>query len=161
MPFPATPNRMRLNRSMAFIYLAHVLATLYMTGLIWFVQIVHYPLMNRVGTEGFAAYEKDHQNLTAYVVGPAMLIEALTAVYFLMVHPLNTGALWAWVGLGLVAVNWLATTYLQVPQHNRLAGGFNETAYRVLVTSNWIRTVGWSVRAVWVLYPLASAFDPL
>ena len=58
----------------------HAAATLYMTGLIWFVQVVHYPLMARVGGGGFAAYEAAHTNRTAWVVGPAMLAEAGTAV---------------------------------------------------------------------------------
>ena len=30
-------------------------------GLIWIVQVVHYPLFGRVGREGFAAYESAHR----------------------------------------------------------------------------------------------------
>ena len=40
--------------------LVHVVATLVMTGLIWFVQIVHYPLMAKVGRADFAEYERLH-----------------------------------------------------------------------------------------------------
>ena len=43
------------------ILLLHTLSTLSMLGLIWFVQIVHYPLMARVGRVRFHAYETDHQ----------------------------------------------------------------------------------------------------
>ena len=32
------------------IFLAHIAATLFMCGAIWFVQIVHYPLFEQVGT---------------------------------------------------------------------------------------------------------------
>lgn len=28
-----------------WLLVAHVVATLFMTGLIWFVQVVHYPLL--------------------------------------------------------------------------------------------------------------------
>ena len=55
--------------------LAHLAATLYMVGVIWFVQMVHYPLSTRVGTEGFAAYSESYSRLTIYVVGPPMFVE--------------------------------------------------------------------------------------
>jgi len=32
----------------------HLFATAGMVGLIWFVQVVHYPLFSRVGAVGFA-----------------------------------------------------------------------------------------------------------
>ena len=34
------------------LLLLHAAATLFMTGLIWFVQVVHYPLFARVGEDG-------------------------------------------------------------------------------------------------------------
>ena len=36
-------------------FLACLGSTLYMTGLIWFVHVVHYPLFSRVGWENFRA----------------------------------------------------------------------------------------------------------
>ncbi len=38
---------------MELLLLGHVGATLFMVGLIWFVQVVHYPLFGHVGGEGF------------------------------------------------------------------------------------------------------------
>lgn len=34
----------------------HLAATFYMVGVIWFVQIVHYPLLEKVGTDRFSTY---------------------------------------------------------------------------------------------------------
>ena len=65
---------------MQLVFLAHVAATLFMVGLIWFVQIVHYPLFGSVGRGGFAGYSQAHSRLTGFVVGPPMLVEAGTAV---------------------------------------------------------------------------------
>ena len=59
--------------------LAHVAATAAMTGLIWFVQLVHYPLFARVGVADFTAYEREHVRRTGLLVAPLMLLEALTA----------------------------------------------------------------------------------
>ena len=47
-----------------------------MTGLIWFVQVVHYPLFERVAVQIFASYQQAHQRLTTWVVAPALLVQA-------------------------------------------------------------------------------------
>ena len=46
----------------------HAAATLFMAGVIWFVQVVHYPLLDGVGTDGSAAYQKRHSRLTTWAV---------------------------------------------------------------------------------------------
>ena len=53
--------------------LANLGATLFMVGVIWFVQVVHYLLFSLVGGEGFALYSEAHSRLTTYVVGPPIL----------------------------------------------------------------------------------------
>ena len=71
------------------LFLLHVGSTLYMMGLIWFVQVVHYPLHAHVGAEQFSNYQHLHMNWTTFVVGPPMLIEMATTVWFLLEPPLN------------------------------------------------------------------------
>lgn len=132
---------------MKLILLAHVSATLFMVGLIWFVQIVHYPLYVNVGHEQFPEYEALHNRLTTWVVGPAMLVEMLTAVALLRSAPNGTVPL-AWLGLGLLIVIWVSTAALSVPAHDVLIAGFSADAYRKLVSTNWIRTVAWSMRGL-------------
>lgn len=138
------------------VLLLNVAATLFMTGLIWFVQIVHYPLFNAVGSDHFTAYETRHSNLTTLVVTVPMFAELITAFALLWQRPEGL-ALWQlWVGLFLVGVIWLSTAFLQVPQHSILSEGFNERAYQTLVSSNWLRTLAWTLRSVLVLYWLSS-----
>ncbi len=74
---------------LTFVLLVHIAATLFMTGLIWFVQIVHYPLFSSVGADGFVAYEAAHTARTTWVVGPPMLLEAGTAALFVWLRPAN------------------------------------------------------------------------
>ena len=126
------------------LLLLHFIATAYMAGLIWFVQLVHYPLMAAVGRAGFAAYERSHQRRTSWAVGPAMLVEMLTAIALLVIEP---GVL-TLLGFSMLLIIWLSTAFVQVPAHRRLEAGFEATAHRQLVTTNWIRTVLWSARTV-------------
>lgn len=134
------------------VLLAHVAATLMMVGLIWFVQIVHYPQFARVGREGFAAYQAEHMRATTWVVAVPMLVEAITAGLLAWRPPTPELRSACWVGLALVVVIWISTATLQVPRHNALALGFDAEAHRALVQSNWIRTLAWTARGVLVLY---------
>ena len=134
------------------VLVLHVAATLYMVGLIWFVQHVHYPLYAAVGDAAFRAYEQSHMTRTTTVVGPPMLLEAATAVALVVwpVPGVPGGA--AWLGLGLLASVWLSTLGLQVPRHADLANGFDARAHSRLVATNWIRTAAWSLRGALVLW---------
>jgi hypothetical protein len=137
------------------VLLLNVASTLFMTGLIWFVQVVHYPLFNSVGAERFAAYEARHSNLTTYVVIVPMFIELITSIALLWQRPEFIATWQLWLGLLLVLVIWFSTAFLQVPQHNILSQGFNETAYNLLVSSNWLRTFAWTARSGLVIYWLS------
>jgi hypothetical protein len=139
------------------VFLGQLGSTLYMTGLIWFVQVVHYPLLGATGFAEFPAYEKRHMALTTWVVGPPMLVEGATAVLLFWFRPpgVTTGQLWA--GLLLGAVVWLSTAFLQVPCHEALAGGFDPAVHQRLVWTNWVRTAAWSLRGLLVLWMADSA----
>lgn len=136
------------------LLLIHAAATLFMTGLIWFVQIVHYPLFAEVGVAGFARYEQLHSARTTWVVAPVMLVELAAAAALLWLADSQTRPL-AQAGAALVAVIWLSTFFLQVPRHAQLKAGFDASAHAALVSTNWIRTVAWSARAVLALVLLA------
>jgi len=143
------------------ILIANVLATGFMTGLIWFVQVVHYPLFAAVGNAEFAAYSRSHQALTTLVVGPAMLVEAATAALLILARPAGVPQWMAWAGVALVAVIWASTALLQVPAHGRLSAGFNAETGAFLVTTNWIRTIAWSLRALLAGAMLLVALRPV
>jgi len=134
------------------IVLLNLAATLIMVGVIWFVQVVHYPLYTRINPDSFPQYEVDHIQLVTLVVGPTMLIEAGTAL-LLLVSPPPQVPLWVLLlGLALVAVIWATTVFIHVPQHNALSNHFDLTVHNAMVMSNWIRTVAWSARGIMMLW---------
>ena len=143
------------------LLIANFASTYFLTGLIWTIQVVHYPLFARVSRDAFVSYEAAHTRLITMVVGPAMLIELLAAVAMIAVRPRGMPAWAAWAGLALVAVIWLSTAFLQVPMHNTLGNGFDPESHARLVHTNWIRTFAWTGRAalltwcVWTFMTLA------
>ena len=144
------------------VFVINFVSTLFMFGLIWFIQLVHYPLFNKISRdeETFVSYQKWHQYLTTVVVGPAMVLEGFSAVFMLYYIPADIppGALLA--GVALVLTIWISTMMFQIPCHGKLLKSFDNKAYRRLVTSNWIRTVAWSCRAalvVWIMWEMLPA----
>jgi uncharacterized membrane protein len=131
----------------------HLATTIYMTGVIWFVQIVHYPLMALVGADNFSVYVELHRRRTFGVVGPAMLMEAITGAWLIRQYGIDTSntAVLVWLGMLLIFVNLLVMAGVSVPAHGRLAQGYSPEVLRWLVLTNWIRTAVWTLRSLLVL----------
>lgn len=142
------------------VLVANAACAWFLTGLIWVIQVVHYPLFASVGRDQFAAYEASHTRLITVVVGPVMLLELATSVLLLTVRPQAVPQWAAAAGVGLVAVAWLSTVLLQVPAHGRLSGGFVEDAHSLLVHSNWIRTAAWTAHGALCAWMLHAALRP-
>jgi len=134
------------------LLLAHVAATLFMTGLIWFVQIVHYPLFDATGSSEFSAYERRHTALTSWVVGSPMLVEGVTALLLFWFRPTDLPIWQLRTGLVILGVLWLSTILVQVPCHEVLSRGFDSLVHQRLVYTNWVRTAAWSLRGGLVLW---------
>jgi hypothetical protein len=133
------------------LILVHVAAVWALIGLIWTIQLVHYPLFAAVSPNdaaGFAAYEQRHAARMTLLVAPLMLIELVTTVLLVWLRPSGVHAGLLWLGLAAVAVVWLSTWLLQVPMHARLADGFDAEAHVLLVQTNWIRTVAWTTHGI-------------
>ena len=141
-----------MNTITIWTLLLQVAATLTMVGLIWFVQIVHYPLFSRVGRDDFRRYEMEHQRRTTYVVAPLMLTELVSSVMLLWWRPDGVGSVSVLLGLALLASIWIMTYMVQVPQHASLALTYDPAMQQRLVMGNWYRTAAWTARGFLVLW---------
>lgn len=144
---------------MRFLFLAHCAVTLYMTGVIWFVQVVHYPLFASIGVAEFSAYEQRHTALTTWVVAPPMLVELATALLLIWFRPQGVANLQIWSGLILLALIWGSTFLVQVPCHEVLSEEFDAALIKRLVWTNWLRTAAWSLRGLLVLWMIRLIWE--
>ncbi|MFM8893010.1 MAG: hypothetical protein ACKOTB_15585, partial [Planctomycetia bacterium] len=145
--------------SAALIVLVHLVATAYMTGVIWFVQLVHYPLMAGWPHDQFGVWEARHRDLTAFVVIPGMLLEAGTVVLLLVCAPRRVSPWLIGAGALLAFGVWASTFLIQVPCHTLLSLGWDDRVHARLVDTNWLRTVLWTARlgiAIAMVVPLLS-----
>lgn len=139
------------------LLLACLGSTFFMTGLIWLVQLVHYPLLGEVGPAAFGRYHAEHVRRIGPLVGGQMLVELVSSCGLIVVRPSGIPAWLAIAGVGSVAITWISTTALQVPIHGRLASGFDPAAHQLLVRSNWVRTMSWTTHSAIVLGMAALA----
>ena len=114
-------------------------SSLALMGLIWCVQLVHYPMFERLDRARFGEHLRWHGNAISYLVGPLMIVELICAAWLAHRCPL---------GLALVVAIWLCTGLIQVPLHNRLCQGYEPRVLARLIQSNWIRTALWTARGI-------------
>ena len=133
---------------------AHAASTLALVGLIWTIQLVHYPAFRFVDPTRFVEFEAFHQRQISLAVVPLMLVELSTAAMLLWLRSTGVPLWMAVAGAGLVLFIWGCTFAVQVPLHNQLAQRYDGAAIEQLVRSNWIRTVAWTLRGGLVLWAL-------
>jgi hypothetical protein len=121
-----------------------------MTGLIWEIQRVHYPMflaLRDLSKADFQSWMMFHTSHITPIVGPVMIFEAASALW-LVLYPPKAFPLWlAFVNLALVGLIFMATVLWSIPNHHALReGGFQEGVIHQLVNGNWVRTIAWSLR---------------
>ncbi len=117
-----------------------------MVGVIWFVQVVHYPLLSVVPVESAKSVAVEHQRRTGWVVMIPMTVEGVTTLLLLGMVPDGVAWFVPWLAGLPLAVALLATVLLSVPRHARMAANPDAVVGRELVTTNWVRTIAWTLR---------------
>lgn len=123
-----------------------------MAGLIWTMQLIHYPALEGAPPAEFA------RNIprTSALVAPVMLVELACAVLLTAVPPFGRRAQ-AWTGLGLLLLIWSSTALVQYPLHRRLARVWDADGFARLRRTNWLRVALWTARGLIALDLLRPA----
>ncbi|CAB4645199.1 unannotated protein [freshwater metagenome] len=130
------------------VLLINLLSTWTMVGVIWFVQVVHYPLLAVVPVESAASVAVNHQRRTGWVVGAPMALEGVTTLALLVLVPKGVAWFVPWLAGVPLAVALGATIFLSVPRHERMAREPDAQVGKELVSTNWVRTIAWTVRGL-------------
>lgn len=133
-----------------WLYAAHLAASGYMVGVIWFVQVIYYPWFHDVPVDTFPSHHERYTRSMGWVVGPVMIGEMTTGLLLIM-HTAGSPRNLLAGSLVLLALIWVSTATLQIPCHHRLSRGYDSKIHSRLVKTNWIRTAGWTVRLVLLL----------
>lgn len=139
---------------MALFPILHILITSALVGVIWVIQLVHYPSFAFVDTERWTAFHQHHTKTITFIVLPLMVTELGLVIY--RAGWLELSAMERFAPLGLVVLIWASTFFVQVPLHNALATQKSVSLVQQLVQTNWVRTVAWTLELVLLFWALTK-----
>ena len=127
-----------------FVLLVHLIFTSIMTGVIWVIQIVHYPSFHFIEKDLYTAFQKFHMNKISIIVMPIMLAELITGIMLFFDKSFKSPFLT--ISIIILVLIWLITGVFFTKVHNELIAGYQELVVNQLVAMNWIRTLLWTLR---------------
>ena len=136
-------------QSMLAMHLA--LASL-MVGVIWVIQLVHYPSFRFTDREKYVSFQIFHMRKISFIVMPVMVLEFLSGLLLVLYHSNHESLLR--ISFILLLIIWLVTALFFAQIHQKLSKGYDETLVRKLVSFNWIRTLLWTIRTIIITYCL-------
>lgn len=120
---------------MSVVAVLLVVATCLYAGFQWTIRVVVYPQFTAVPAAGFTAFERSHQRLVSFAVGPLFVAFGLLAALAVIETPATATAVVAGCFVLILAV----TAALAVPQHRTLSAGFDAAAHRRLLRADSLR----------------------
>ena len=132
---------------MSSIFIINLVISFIATGLIWTIQLVHYPSMKFIPEEKFTAYHNFHSQRISILAIPIMLIELFTSLELFYQNGSSYNHIFT-INLILVISIWISTFLIQVPMHNTLSSAKNARVLNNLILSNWIRTILWTAKSL-------------
>jgi len=132
-----------------WLWKTQTLSTFALFGLIWTIQLVHYPAFRFVDPSEFESFHSFHSNMITVIVLPLMVIELGSAILLLRQGGPNPILI---ANLLSILLIWGSTFLLSVPIHNQLGAGKDLELISKLVLTNWPRTILWSIRALGLFF---------
>lgn len=131
------------------LLLSNLCLSAILCGLIWTVQLVHYPSFLDVGSKEYLIFQQNHMRNISLLVMPLMLLELFVGIYLQVAH-FSTNIHWAvYVATALLILIWFVTFFIASPLHGRLVSqGYNADNIQKLINANWWRTIAWTGRTI-------------
>ena len=126
----------------------HFLSTSLMVGIIWVIQLLHYPAFHFIKESNYVKFQHFHMQRISFIVVPVMILELFSA--FMLVYYLRSNLLT--ICLIILLFIWLITFVFFTKLHQSLLDGYNKTIVDKLVKINWSRTILWSLRLIILIY---------
>ena len=144
---------------MSFIFLFNLVLSFIAVGLIWTIQLVHYPSMSFISKDKFPEYHNFHSIRISILAMPLMFTEMVTSIMLFYQNFSNTFYIVFFSNLIIVILIWCSTFLIQVPLHNSLSKEKDIEKLSRLVHTNWIRTILWTVRSALMISFLNYTID--
>jgi len=126
----------------------HLITTSALVGIIWIIQLVHYPGFKFIAQDSTQDFHLLHTSRITPIVAPLMCAELVFTCLDIYKKPNAVSGL----HLALVLIIWLSTFIMQVPLHQKLKLEFEQESIDKLIKTNWIRTSAWTLKLMSMIY---------
>ncbi len=127
----------------------HIISTSIMVGVIWVIQLVHYPSFKYVNESDYIIFQKYHMSNISYIVFPVMFTELITALIILFFGEKSLFFVLSLICLFLI---WVITGVLFTKYHSILKEGKDLMIIEKMIKANWIRALLWTMRLIMILF---------
>ena len=117
-----------------------------MVGVIWMVQMVHYPSFSYVDKKKYKLFQEFHMSGMGFIVGPLMAVELITGAMLLIIYKLSN--IYFFSSMLILVGIWFLTAIVFTRIHSKLLNGYSEKLIHDLISFNWFRTIMWTTRLV-------------
>ena len=131
------------------LLMIHIVSTSIMVGVIWVIQLVHYPSFKYVKESDYIIFQKYHMRNISYIVFPVMFTELITA---LLIFFSGEKSLFFVLSLICLFLIWVITGVLFTKFHSILQKGKDLKMIEKMINANWIRTLLWTLRIIMILF---------
>ena len=126
----------------------HIISTSIMVGVIWVIQLVHYPSFKYVNESDYIIFQKYHMSNISNIVFPVMFTELITALIILFFGEKSLFFVLSLICLFLI---WVMTGVLFTKYHSILKEGKDLMIIEKMIKANWIRALLWTMRLIMIL----------
>lgn len=149
----------------SLIFIIHVFVCILLTAVMWYLQVVHFPLLRFVGTDHFVEYYSELKMKNTLLFFPLFSLEIFTSIAlllsFTMVSEFTASVQnqFFLVGFSLILLFILHLVNFQMirPTLSSLQKNSDLKIHQKLVRLQWIRTLGWTIRMVILLSMIFTA----
>ena len=120
----------------------HSLVDFGMFVVLWLVQLVIYPSFLRIESSDLLAWHKAYTLRVSFVILPLMFGQLALSILSVV----GDASILEWTAFVFVLVCWILTFFVSVPLHRKIEqNDITRETRQKLITTNWPRTILWSV----------------
>lgn len=131
--------------------LLNLISTLLIAGVLWFIQLVHFPLINEMPAKNMVNNGYYHMQKILGIINLLFIIDFITIVFLLLLVNSDLSATLMLINILIFLFTVILTRITFLPIHQNLSKNPNSFLISKLINLNWIRTLVWSLKVLFML----------
>lgn len=125
-----------------YLLLASLSLSLYLLGVHWTFQLVHFPLLTRVGVNEFQDYQTSHQKRVLWTARIPRMIALALAIILILLDPWGISSIELYLYTGtLLLATLISMAFIRPLQGMLSQQGYSKKMIQTMTRLYWSRTI--------------------